>query len=210
MNNSYLLEKKMNQTTSNPYLTHMGIMDTLKGYASPRSKLTTMIKSGEILRIKRGLYLPKAHTGYSIKTIANMIYGPSCISFEYALAHYGLIPETVQAVTSACFKKNKNKTIKTPVGEFIYRYVNPSTYPYAIQRFVENGSPFLMVSPEKALCDTLSKLKGITSLPALQDLLENDLRIDHEALMELDTAQIKLLSEKYNRRIITLLYQFLK
>lgn len=200
----------MNQTKINLYLTHMGIMDTLKEYASPRSKLTTMIKGGEILKIKRGLYLPKAHTGYSIKTIANIVYGPSCISFEYALSYYGLIPETVQTVTSACFKKNKNKIIKTPVGEFIYRYVNPSTYPYAIQRFEENGSPFLMVSPEKALCDTLSKHKGITSLSALQDLLENDLRIDQGPLMELDTSQIKLLSEKYNKKIITLLYQFLK
>ena len=33
--------------------------------------------------------------------LAGSIYGPSYISFEYALSRYGLIPEAVYAVTCA-------------------------------------------------------------------------------------------------------------
>ena len=49
-----------------------------------------------------------------------MIYGPSYVSKEYALAHHGLIPEGVTLVTSITPKRFKH--FKTPVGEFVYDY----------------------------------------------------------------------------------------
>ncbi len=42
---------------ANIYLDTLYLMDQLKGFSSPKSKLTTMIKSGELIRIRRGLYV---------------------------------------------------------------------------------------------------------------------------------------------------------
>lgn len=191
------------------YLDYMTIMDELKAYASPKSKLTTMIKKGELIKVRRGLYLPGDCTEYSLKTLANIIYGPSYISFEYALSYYDLIPERVESVISACFNKNKSKIFKTPVGIFLYRYVNANTYPYGIQRVEENGEHFLIASPEKAVCDTLSKVKGISTMKDLATLLSDDLRMDMDGLEIMDIHTIAVLSPLYKKRIISLFHQLL-
>ena len=74
------------------------LMDHLKPYASPRAKLTQMIKSGEIIKVRRGLYVWPPPASWSLKTLANKIYGPSYISFEYALSYHQMIPERVEMI----------------------------------------------------------------------------------------------------------------
>ena len=187
----------------------MGIMDALKRYASPKSKLTTMIQKGEVIKVLRGLYLPGNAEGYSVKTLANIIYGPSYVSFESALSYYGFIPEKVSSITSACFNKNKNKTYRTPVGTFIYRTINNRVYPYGILRFEENESPFLIASPEKAICDALSKIRGVSDVNALAHLLEEDLRMDPERLKSMDPKKMKCLAGLYRKKNISLLCTYL-
>ncbi len=44
---------------------------------------------------------------YSREILANLIYGPSCISLEYALQYYGMIPERVEAVTSVTVGRSR-------------------------------------------------------------------------------------------------------
>lgn len=85
-------------------------------YKQPHIKLKQMVKKGELVKVVRGLYEDDKNT--SPHLLAAAIYGPSYISFEYALSRYGLIPELVQTVTSATFKKGKNKTYETPFGTF--------------------------------------------------------------------------------------------
>jgi predicted transcriptional regulator of viral defense system len=195
----------MNILKKHTYLDYLGIMDVLKGYASPKSKLTTMIKKGDVIKVRRGLYLPGDAKGYSLKTLANVIYGPSYVSFESALSYYGFIPEKVPSITSACFNKNKNRTFETPVGTFIYRYINARVYAYGICRLEENDSPFLIASPEKALCDTLSKVRGIKNAKSLEHLLREDLRVDSESLAGIDLEKLKFLAGLYQKKILTLL-----
>ncbi|MBC2715261.1 MAG: hypothetical protein HF978_08140 [Desulfobacteraceae bacterium] len=200
----------MKKDEKNIYLDYIYLMDSLKEYASPKSKLTQMIKSGEVIKVKRGLYLPGGGSWYSQKTLANKLYGPSYLSFEYALSHYNLIPEKVQALTSASYNKNKNKQFKTPVGFFIYRYTNPAVYPYGIVRMEEDGSPFLIATREKAICDTLSKIRGIGSIKQLEALLFDDLRIDKNELARLDTAEVNFLAGIYGKKIISLVSEYMK
>jgi len=192
------------------YLDTLYISDQLKEYASPKSKLTTMIQSGELIKIKRGLYIPGDRKGYSVKTLANKIYGPSYISFESALAYHGVIPESVVNITSAVYNKNKDKTFHTQVGTYIYRYVNPRTYPVGIMQITEHGSPFLIATKEKALCDTLSKITGIETQNQLNSLLENDLRIDTASLDSLSREDVSFLEPLYKKKIITLFKAFLE
>ena len=41
--------------------------------------------------------------------LADSIYGPSYLSFEFALEYHSLIPKAVHQFTSATFEKNRKK-----------------------------------------------------------------------------------------------------
>lgn len=190
---------------------HQTIMSELSGYASPRSRLTRMIKAGEVIQVRRGIFLDASEkAGYSLKSLAAVIYGPSYISFEYALAHYGLIPERVQAVTSAAYHKNKNRRFSTPVGEFYYYYLPAAVFPYGVVLESENDQSYLMATPEKALCDTLYKTRGIGSLKALQALLFEDWRMEREAVLALDRESMLFLAPLYRKKIFRFLLKWLE
>ena len=73
------------------------LLDRLKSYKNPRNKIGLMIKKNHIIRVKKGLYVLPAAFGGKINKflLANLIYGPSYVSFESALSYWGLIPEKV-------------------------------------------------------------------------------------------------------------------
>jgi predicted transcriptional regulator of viral defense system len=78
------------------------LLDTLSGYRKPRDKITRLLAAGAIVRIKKGLYCfgdPFRKEPISREHLANLIYGPSYISIDYALSYYGLIPERVETIT---------------------------------------------------------------------------------------------------------------
>lgn len=182
-------------------------MESLAEYASPKSKLTTMIKSGEVIKIKRGLYIKD--NDYNRNTLANIIYGPSYISFEYALSWHGIIPEKVQVVTSAVFNKNKDKLFETPVGKFLYRYINPLVYYQSVVLIEEENEPFLIATKEKAVCDTLYKIKKLKADYDIEKLLFDDLRFDREQVFSLDKKELKLLVPLYRKKLLDRFLKFL-
>ena len=154
--------------------THLVLMDELKDYRNPAMKITSMVKNGELTRVVRGLYETDPHTpGY---LLAASIYGPSYLSFEYALAHHGLIPEAVHQFTSASFDKKRAKQFETPFGVFSYRDVPESAFPYGILPMVENGYSYRLATPEKALCDQLFIMRPCRSQKQLNALLYEELR----------------------------------
>ena len=85
--------------------------ENLPNYANKNTKLSREVKAGRLFKIINGLYETNPNTpGY---LLAGSIYGPSYISFEYALAYYGLIPERVSTITCATFNKKKKKNYDT-------------------------------------------------------------------------------------------------
>jgi hypothetical protein len=75
------------------------LLDSLKKYECPRDKITSLLRQGAIIRVKKGVYVfgPKyTRRPFSREILANMIYGPSCISLDFALHYHGLIPERVK------------------------------------------------------------------------------------------------------------------
>jgi predicted transcriptional regulator of viral defense system len=189
---------------------HLTLMHELRDYASPKARLTRMIKSGEVVQVRRGLFVDPKETGHSLKSLASVIYGPSYISFEYALAHHGLIPERVQAVTSATYHKNKNRRFHTTLGDFYYYYLPAAVFPYGVALGSENGRNYLMATPEKALCDTLYKTRGVTGLKALGTLLLEDWRMEREVILSLDRADIIFLAPLYGKPLLRLLPKWLE
>lgn len=192
------------------YIDTLSLKEELKTFASPGSKVTTMIKSGEIVQVRRGLYLRGGESGYSVKTLANKIYGPSYLSFEYALSHYGMIPERVENPTSAVFRKNKRRTFRTPFGLFTYQTIPEAVYYKGILRNEEEGNPYLIATREKALLDTLYTHRSIKSKSRMVRLLIEDLRVDMESLMLLDLPLIEACAPFYGKQITLIFTDWLK
>ena len=95
------------------------LLDVLEGYARPRDKITQWLNRGIIVRIKKGLYVfgeSLRRKPYSRELLANLIYGPSYLSLEWALQYYGLIPERVEALTSVT--TGRSRKFSTPAGLF--------------------------------------------------------------------------------------------
>jgi predicted transcriptional regulator of viral defense system len=186
------------------YLDKLIVQEALQEYASPRSKLTRMLDAREFLRIRRGLFLAGSETGYSLKTLANIIAGPSYVSFESALAFHDLIPERVVNVTSAIYGKNKHKRFETPVGSFLYRHVPEAVYYMGYRRLQEDGHPFLIATAEKAILDTLYQHRHVTTLRGLSKLIYEDLRIDRDGINSLDLKIVKTLAPGYGKKVNSL------
>ena len=64
------------------------LLDVLKDYRHPRDKISDYLRKGVIIRIKKGLYIfgeDYRKKPYSRELLANLIYGPSYITLDYAL-----------------------------------------------------------------------------------------------------------------------------
>ena len=188
------------------------LLEELREYASPRSKLSSMAKNGEIFPIVKGLY--ETEKGTPGIYLAGSIYGPSYVSFEYALGHYGLIPEAVYTLTCATFEKKKAKKYETPFGTFTYRDVPSEAFPLALKLVNEDGYYYRIATPEKALCDMLYTLRPTANAAELHTMLNDDLRIEDSELKKLDAALVAELSEHYHttnvKRLSTLLRRLRK
>lgn len=171
------------------------ILEELKNYGSPASKLSRMVKNGEYINIVKGLYETSPSTpGYQL---AGSIYGPSYLSFEFALSYYNLIPEAVYTFTSATYDKKKKKKFETPFGTFTYRDVPKEVYPLGVELVREGEYSYWIASPEKALCDVLYTKSPVANQKELQSLLFDDMRIDEGEFKNLKCEDIFLLEEKY-------------
>jgi hypothetical protein len=175
-------------------------MENLKDYASPKAKLTRLLGAGNLVQVRRGLFVDDA--AVSRRALAPIIYGPSYISFQYALASYGLIPERVEVITSASFNKNKDKFYRTPLGEYRYLYLPTAVYPYGLRLAEEDGASYLIASAEKALCDAVYKVPAVTTVAGMQSLLIDDWRMDPGGLGALDGDFISWIAPMYGRKAL--------
>ncbi len=172
------------------------LMHELQNYASPKSKLTRMINKGEVIQVCRGVYITSLDDPRY--PIASMIQSPSYISFQTALSYYQLIPERTYAIMSAGFKLIRDKFFDTPVGRYSFHYLPDAVFPLALTPAQEDGYGFRLAEPEKALCDTLYKIRSISTIDAMEALLFEDLRMEKEDVLALDWSVISQLAPVYH------------
>jgi hypothetical protein len=183
------------------------LMDELKDYVNPTAKIRRLVDGGELVPVVRGLYETDGNIpGYYL---APIVYGPSYLSFEFALAYYSLIPEAVYSFTSATFEKKKVKQYTTPFGTFTYRDVPSEAYPVGIVLHSENGYGFQMASPEKAICDQLYKISPQRNRSELDHLLFEDLRIDKQEFFRLNLSDLLAIASRYHTQNHKLLQAYL-
>jgi predicted transcriptional regulator of viral defense system len=108
-------------------------------------------RAGLFLRLKNGLYALKTDPPPE-EEIANCLYRPSYLSFEYALATYNILPEMPYSVTSATTRPTRAFS----VGERTFSYLTIKRQAFAGYAPARRaGRTVLIADPEKALVDYL-------------------------------------------------------
>ena len=177
-------------------------------YSNIYNKIAVEEKNNNLIKLKRGLY--ETNKDADPFTIANVLLSPSYISFETALAYYGMIPERVYAIKSASFKKNKKKEYKNFFGLFLYQDINSNAYPYDINEIEIDGTKVMIASREKALTDMLSIISPRNNKNELLDLLFEDLRIDEVIFDQLDKCKLIELCDLYSSKTVHILKKYLE
>jgi len=188
---------------------YLMLLEALKGYDRPRDKITSLLKQGVILRVKKGIYVfgkNLSRRPYSREVLANMIYGPSYLSLDSALQNHGLIPEHAEAVTSVTC--GRGRRFSTPVGLFIYRRIPMKAYSIGFDQVkLDSGRSVLIAVPEKAVADRLHDDRGVSirNQEDMKSYLSKNLRIDLDRIGQMDAKLLTELAIRYRSRKIRIL-----
>lgn len=155
--------------------------------------LKTYTKKGLFIKLRNGLY-SLSDTPINHYLIANRVYQPSYISFETALSHHGMIPETIYSVTSATAKISREFTVAGV--QYLYRKIKKDAYT-GYTGILYNGHTVFMAEPEKALLDYLYFV----------DLGECQFSYERLNLGRVKKAKFFLYSALYKRRSLVRLSQ---
>lgn len=158
--------------------------------AFDRTALTRWAARGLIVRLRNGWYAlaESLNTTDFRWLVANQIYSPSYISLHYALAFYGMIPETVVQLTSVTTLKTA--TFDNAAGRFAYQSVAPRLFfGYTLKRIDERHA-VRFATPEKALLDLLHLNPYYSSASDYLDLRLDDsyMQDDFDRQLFLDYA----------------------
>ena len=159
-------------------------------------QLTRWTKSGRVYQLRRGLYAiapPYQKVKPQSFLIANRLQRASYVSGQSALAFYGLIPDTVQAILSVT--AGRPERLETPLGVFEFRHTKPELL-RGYRMTMLNGPKTaeqnaLVAIPEKALLDLVYLQPGGDQPAYLRELrLQN---LDH-----LDMDELRRQAEIFN------------
>lgn len=173
-----------------------------KSISNVNEKISNLVRNKELIRLKKGFYtFSKLYQTKPIDllSVANTLYSPSYVSFDYALSYYGMIPERVSEVTSATSKNEK--LFDTPIGRFSYKKISLQAYSLGIDWIYDDidGGRFIATA-EKALCDKIKYDRGIGTLTqaSMIEYLKYDLRIDIS--IPLNYELIEIIATAYKSR----------
>lgn len=194
-----------------PYIDAQNLLALLSSYERPREWIGRMVKNGGLIRLRNGFYLitEKIQVGKEriipYEQVANLLYGPSYVSLEWALSFYGMIPEKVYTVTSMTL--GRTKEYHTPIGDFVYYPLKTASFSIGVE---QKKSPcsvggFLMASREKALADFVFKTcKGLNQEELKIELIESK-RLNVEIVHELDRNLLSEIAKNYRSKVVSYL-----
>jgi hypothetical protein len=170
-------------------------MHRLENFEAARNKLAGLCASGEVIRVKKGLYIAGGAGAGRVDplVLSGLVYGPSYVSRESALAIYGMIPERVAEVT--CMTSKRARGFVTPVGRFSYKPIHARAFSIGVRLVETDGGSYFLASPEKALCDRIAMLRGLEAQRDVAAVLEKELRIDLDRLAS-ETTVISVASSR--------------
>ena len=157
-----------------------------------RISLSRRVRSGDLIRLKKGMYVAKDYldgveksgrTGTYAECIAGILYEPSYLSLEYILHQHGVITEMPAAVTIV--SRKKTASFVTPFGTYKYHSIKPALFTGFTSK--RDGDYIIFrASPAKALFDFLYFRKNQLS----DEAAIGELRLNLEALKKSDKAEL--------------------
>lgn len=190
-------------------LTTNMLKDYYKDKVDVNGKIRRDVKNGKLFPIVRGLYETNPNVPGS--RLAQFIYGPSYLSFDFILHAHGLIPEAVyNTFTCATYNKKKIKKYTNRFGTYIYRDVPKEVFRLGVIYFDENPYSYQVATIEKALCDKLYTISPVKNVSELRRLLFDDLRIDETKFNELKKNDLLQIAPLYRTTNLNLLIKLLK
>ena len=189
-------------------VTILDLKEKYADYTDINGKIKRDVNHGILYPVVREIYETNCNTdGY---LLASYIYGPSYLSFEYALSFHNLIPERVVIYTNATFNKRKSKTFYNRFGIFTYRDIPKEAFPFFVQSYEQDTYSYFIASPEKAICDLLYIKQPVKSIKEIEMLLFEDIRLNKDSFNKLNFQDIVFLSSKYISNNIKYLVKFLE
>ena len=185
---------QLQQYAEHPISTQL-LLGLFKSYSRPYDKIGALVEAGYLVQLRRGLYTTTKlvnNVNPEPFLISNHLYGPSHVSLDSALFHWGLIPERVYEVTAVTNRLSKKYT--TGIGVFSYSHLPMPYYAFGIQQLaLTEKQTVLIASPEKALSDKIITTAGIQLRSTKQAMayLVEDLRIEVGDLKNISTSDIK-------------------
>ena len=179
----------------NTPIDYASIASLFPDYKCKYNKISALEKKGDIIRLKQGLYVPNPELSgkqLSLFMIGNNLCGPSYISLQSALRYYGLIPERVYTICSMTMKRSQ--MFYNDLARFEYVHVDKDVFPIGVRlETLDDGTAFLIATPEKALCDLISNISHLNLRYKKETLvwLEEDIRFDMDELFNFDTSILR-------------------
>jgi len=160
-------------------------------------RISKLIDGNILERIKPGFFLNKNLLSQSsqketfLEYVGSIAKYPSYISLEYALAKYGLIPESIYVITYITTKKPGLYSCKTI--NYKYRNIKPDLFnSYEVKKY--NDSNYFFAPKFKALFDFIYLTTG-SETNNLKTLLLNS-RINWQSLNKSDKQKFKNYCQK--------------
>ena len=179
-----------------------------QGYANPLDKIKRDADRGILIRLNRGIYETNRNVNPCL--LASSILSPSYLSFDWALSHYGLIPEGVVAITSASLGLRKNKTFVNDFGRYEFSDIPVDAFSEAVTYLEEGEYAVKIAIKEKAICDSLCKWRVVRSVKDLKELLFVDKRIDEGEFASCDFKLMARLASLYRKTNLDLLVKLIR
>ena len=96
------------------------------------------------------------------------------------------------------------------MGRFRYEPVNERVFGIGIRLEPTRGGSYFMAEPEKALCDRLAMISGLSAARDMLTTLEDDLRVDVDTVVS--TFRLPLVEEiadAYRKRSVSAFHRWL-
>ena len=179
--------------------------------SSFNQNIKNWLKKGELIALKRGLYVFNDYwekstdkDGY-LNYLSSIIYGPSYISKETALARYGMLAEAVYGISAVTVKTTR--TFNPSLGVFTYSNIKPALYTgFGEQNYI--GNKYYVASKSKALFDYLYFYKRKVSQVNRKCIEE--LRINFELMQKKDWDEYEKYLKLANSRKMDKLYHLIR
>ena len=177
-------------------------------YSNPMDKMKRDADRGILIRLTRGVYETDRNVEPCL--LAPDILSPSYLSFDWALSHYGFIPERVVAITSASLGLRKRKTFTNAFGRYEFRDIPVEAFSEG-NTYLQSGDYWARIAtPEKALCDSLCKWRVVRNIRELKELLFVDKRIDEDMFASCDFSLMARLASLYKKKNLRLLIRLIR